>query len=215
VGKSALAQLLLSADGIPWLPTDVIRTVLRRVLPELDAVDTDPVDALRLAELMYPHIEQAAEVCAEEAERFLIEGFELAPSYPQRLRAALEGTTVGRAFLAMARSLQTIWPPTAARNRSTRSRPHRPNSPMPPPGFANVAISSATNAASEGFPTSMWVHWAIRSQCATRVSISSGTAPAMADAPSATIECAWLCVPAVLFQGADVAHQDAVVVVGE
>jgi hypothetical protein len=99
VGKSALAQLLLRTDGIPWLPTDVIRTVLRRVLPELDAVDTDPVDAVRLAELMYPHIEQAAEVCAEEADRFLIEGFELAPSYPQRLRAALEGTRVRARFL--------------------------------------------------------------------------------------------------------------------
>jgi hypothetical protein len=97
VGKSTLAQLLLRTDGIPWLPTDVIRTVLRRVLPELDAVDTDPVDAVRLAELMYPHLEQAAEVCAEEAERFLIEGFELAPSHPQRLRAALRGTATVRA----------------------------------------------------------------------------------------------------------------------
>jgi hypothetical protein len=48
---------------------------------------------------MYPHIEQAAEVGAEEAERFLIEGFELAPSHPQRLRAALEGTTVRACFL--------------------------------------------------------------------------------------------------------------------
>jgi hypothetical protein len=78
VGKSTLAHVLLRTDRIPWLPTDVIRTVLRRVLPELDAVDGDPVDAVRLAELMYPHIEQAAEVCAEEAQRFLIEGFELA-----------------------------------------------------------------------------------------------------------------------------------------
>jgi hypothetical protein len=33
VGMSALAQRLLEADGIPWLPTDVVRTVLRRVLP--------------------------------------------------------------------------------------------------------------------------------------------------------------------------------------
>jgi hypothetical protein len=99
VGKSTLAQLLLHADGIPWLPTDVIRTVLRRVLPELDALDTDPVDAVQLADLMYPHIEQAAEVCAEESERFLIEGFEVAPSYPQRLHAALVGTTVRACFL--------------------------------------------------------------------------------------------------------------------
>jgi predicted kinase len=84
VGKSSLAQRLLQIDGIPWLPTDVLRTALRRVLPELDALDQDPVDASLLAEFMYPHVEQAAEVCAEEAERFLIEGFELAPSYPAR-----------------------------------------------------------------------------------------------------------------------------------
>ncbi|MGH3254928.1 MAG: hypothetical protein ACRDOU_05870 [Streptosporangiaceae bacterium] len=31
VGKSSLAQQLLATDGIPWLSTDVIRTVLRRV----------------------------------------------------------------------------------------------------------------------------------------------------------------------------------------
>jgi predicted kinase len=99
VGKSAFAQRLLETDRIPWLPTDVVRTVLRRVVPELDAVDQDPVDAARLAEVMYPHIEQAAEVCAEEAERFLIEGFELAPSYPARLRAALEGIRVRACFL--------------------------------------------------------------------------------------------------------------------
>jgi len=99
VGKSSLARRLLEADGIPWLPTDVLRTVLRRVLPGLDAVDQDPVDARVLAEVMYPHVEQAAEVCAEEAERFLIEGFELSPSYPARLRAALEGTAVRACFL--------------------------------------------------------------------------------------------------------------------
>jgi hypothetical protein len=99
VGKSSLAQRLLTIDGIPWLPTDILRTVLRRVLPELNAIDQDPVDAWLLAEFMYPHVEQAAEVCAEEAERFLIEGFELAPSYPARLQAALAGTEVRACFL--------------------------------------------------------------------------------------------------------------------
>jgi predicted kinase len=99
VGKSFLARGLLEAEGIPWLPTDVVRTVLRRVLPELDAVDRDPVDAAQLADFMYPHIQQAAEVCAEEAERFLVEGFELAPWYPRRLAAALEGTRVRACFL--------------------------------------------------------------------------------------------------------------------
>lgn len=99
VGKSSLAQRLLAIDGIPYVPTDVLRTVLRRVLPELDAIDQDPVDASRLAEFMYPHIEQAAEVCTEEAERFLIEGFELSPTYVARLQAALEQAEVRGCFL--------------------------------------------------------------------------------------------------------------------
>jgi 2-phosphoglycerate kinase len=30
VGKSSLAQRLLAIDGIPFLPTDVLRTVLRQ-----------------------------------------------------------------------------------------------------------------------------------------------------------------------------------------
>jgi len=94
-----LAQRLLALDGIPWLPTDVIRTVVRRVAPDVDAADQDPVDAAALGEVMYPHIEQAAQVCAEEAGRFLIEGFELAPSYPVRLRAALGGTEIRACFL--------------------------------------------------------------------------------------------------------------------
>ena len=59
----------------------MLRTVLRRVLPELDAIDQDPVNAARLGEIMYPHVEQAAEVCAEEAARFLIEGFDLSPTH--------------------------------------------------------------------------------------------------------------------------------------
>jgi hypothetical protein len=99
VGKSSLAQRLLKAEGLPWLSTDVVRTVLRRVLPELDALDQDPVDAARLAEFMYPHIEQAAEVCVEEAEQFLIEGFELSTMYPARLQAALQGVEVRACFL--------------------------------------------------------------------------------------------------------------------
>ena len=72
---------------------------MRRVLPQLDAIDQDPVDASLLAEFMYPHIEQAAEVCVEEAECFLIEGFELSPSYLARLQAALEQTEVRGCFL--------------------------------------------------------------------------------------------------------------------
>jgi hypothetical protein len=43
---------------------------------------------------MHPHIEQAAEVCVEEAECFVLEGFELSPSHLARLQAALEHTEV-------------------------------------------------------------------------------------------------------------------------
>lgn len=99
VGKSSLAQRLLETDRIPFLPTDVLRTVLRRVLPGLDAIDQDPVDAWRLAEFMYPHIEQAAEVCVEEAPCFVIEGFELSPFHVARLQAALEQAEVRGCFL--------------------------------------------------------------------------------------------------------------------
>jgi hypothetical protein len=72
---------------------------VRRVLPELDAIDRDPVDSAQLAEAMYPHIEQAAEVCVEEDRVFLIEGFEISPYYPARLRAALTATEVRACFL--------------------------------------------------------------------------------------------------------------------
>jgi hypothetical protein len=99
VGKSALAQRLLQSDGIPWLPTDVIRTALRFVVPEIDTVDQDPVDAAQLADVMYPHVETVAEVCAEEADRFLIEGFEVSTTYPARLRMALGGISVRSCFL--------------------------------------------------------------------------------------------------------------------
>jgi hypothetical protein len=99
VGKSSLAQKLVETEGIPWLPTDIVRTVLRRVLPELDLIDQDPVDAARLAEFMYPHIEHAIEVCTEEAEQFLVEGFELSPTYLPRLRAAIGGVEIRACFL--------------------------------------------------------------------------------------------------------------------
>jgi hypothetical protein len=99
VGKSALAQRLLLSDGIPWLPTDVLRTVLRRVLPELDELDQGNVSAAAVGELMYPHIEQAVEVCGEEAEQFLVEGPDIVPSMVPRLSAALAGISIRSCFL--------------------------------------------------------------------------------------------------------------------
>jgi hypothetical protein len=57
------------------------------------------VDAALVAEFMYPHVEQAAEVCAEEHEAFLIEGFEIAPSFCPRFQAALKPTEIRACFL--------------------------------------------------------------------------------------------------------------------
>jgi len=103
VGKSSLAQLLLRGDGIAWLPTDVLRTVLRRVLPELDKLDQGDVSGAAVGELMYPHIEQAVEVCGEEAEQFLIEGPDIVPSMVGRLSAALPGISIRACFLGNVR----------------------------------------------------------------------------------------------------------------
>ena len=69
--------------------------ILRKIL----GVEFEPVDASLLSEFMYPHIEQAAEVCTEENERFLIEGFELSASYPARLAATLENVKILVCFL--------------------------------------------------------------------------------------------------------------------
>jgi hypothetical protein len=66
------------------LPTDVLRTVLR----ELDALDQGDVSAAAVSELIYQHIEQAVEVCSEEAEQFLIEGPDIMPQMVGRLSAA-------------------------------------------------------------------------------------------------------------------------------
>lgn len=98
VGKSTLAARLLRRN-VAWLPTDIIRTVLRRVVPDLDALDQGLADDALVAESMYPHIEQAAEVCAEEHDAFLLEGFDIAPSFCPRLHARLAPTEIRACFL--------------------------------------------------------------------------------------------------------------------
>jgi 2-phosphoglycerate kinase len=124
VGKSALAQRLLRSDGIPWLPTDVLRTVLRRVLPELDELDQGNVSAAAVGELMYPHIEQAVGVCGEEAEQLLIEGPDIVPSMVPRLSAALPGIAIRSCFLGSVsfsgNDLGSYRAETAARGRPPR-----------------------------------------------------------------------------------------------
>src|SRR5439155_23155307 len=74
---------------------------------------------------------QAAEVCAEEADRFRIGGFELAPWYAARLRGALEGTGVpGRtarrvALHGLGRQRPVAWLPARRRGGALRPPPRR------------------------------------------------------------------------------------------
>ncbi|HEY6596692.1 MAG TPA: hypothetical protein VI011_21705 [Asanoa sp.] len=102
VGKSSLAHQLLLSEGIPWLSTDVLRTVLRRVLPELDELDQGDVSATAVGDLMYPHLEQALEVCSEEAEQFLVEGPDIVPAMLAQLTAALPAVSIRACFLGNA-----------------------------------------------------------------------------------------------------------------
>jgi hypothetical protein len=61
------------------------------------------VAGMAVGELMYPHIEQAMEVCSEEAEQLLIEGPDIVPSMVPRLSAALPETTIRACFLGNVR----------------------------------------------------------------------------------------------------------------
>jgi hypothetical protein len=115
---------------------------------------------------MYPHIEQAAEVCAEEAERFLIEGFELAPTYPARLQAAVEGIRVRACFLGHRSCSAGDLASYRGPKPSTRRRPPARNSTRRPPGFDTGAISCANSAVRKDCPTSTWAHTAQAEHCA-------------------------------------------------
>jgi hypothetical protein len=174
VGKSSPAQRLLETDRIPFLPTDVLRTVLRRVLPQLDAIDQDPVDAALLTEFMYPHIEQAAEVCAEEAERFLIEGFELSPSYVARLQPALGQTEVRGCFLGHGSFSVEDLAGYRGPSRSTVAPPAR-SSTRSPPGSDDGAASCGRSAELLGCPMWTWASWALRAPCSKPGACCLGT----------------------------------------
>lgn len=146
VGKSSLAQRLLAIDGIPWLPADVVRTVVRRVAPDVDAIDQDPVDADALAEVMYPHIEQSAEVCAEEADCFLIEGFELALPTRRGCGQRSGRPRSARASLGTVLSLLRISPVTGGLSRSARANCHLRSCASPPAGSGTGADSYVSSA---------------------------------------------------------------------
>jgi hypothetical protein len=80
-GKSSLAMAMLSTHGVPWLPTDVIRHILRPTMPEIDAIENGPNYIDGLAQLMHPIIEELIELCLGQAQHYLIEGVEILPAH--------------------------------------------------------------------------------------------------------------------------------------
>jgi hypothetical protein len=114
--------------------------------------------------------EQAAEVCAEEAGQFLIEGFELSPSYPARLQAALVGTAVRSCFLGH-RSFSADPNPNLSMRARREACPTRLR-----PGFDCAASSCAKSATREGCSTSTWAHLASRPPCSRRAATCSDAA---------------------------------------
>jgi hypothetical protein len=80
-GKSALAMAMLTTHGVPWLPTDVVRHILRPTMPEIDAIESGPNYIDGLAQLMHPIVEQLIELCLGQAPHYLIEGVEILPPH--------------------------------------------------------------------------------------------------------------------------------------
>jgi hypothetical protein len=80
-GKSSLAMAMLRTHGVPWLPTDVVRHILRRTMREIDAIESGPDYVDGLAQLMHPIIEELIELCLGQAHQYLIEGVEILPSH--------------------------------------------------------------------------------------------------------------------------------------
>jgi hypothetical protein len=79
-GKSALGLTLLRERGVPWLSTDIVRTVLRDADPRIEEADTRPPDLERLATVMRPFIEHTIGVCLAVSPIYLIEGVEILPA---------------------------------------------------------------------------------------------------------------------------------------
>ncbi len=102
VGKSALGARVMSRRAVPWLATDILKTVLRSVVGEIDELDRGRSDPDLVAERMYPYLRRAADVALDQSERFLIEGAEWFPRHVNPLRAALEEASVRACFLGHA-----------------------------------------------------------------------------------------------------------------
>jgi 2-phosphoglycerate kinase len=78
-GKSALGLAMLRAHGIPWMPTDVVRHMLRQVVPEIDAIERGEGSMDDRVRVMRPFIGQLIELCLGQAPDYLLEGVEIVP----------------------------------------------------------------------------------------------------------------------------------------
>ena len=84
---------------IPWLSTDIVKTVLRTVVREIDELDRGHADPDLLAERMYPFLERTADVALDQCEAFLIEGAEWFPRHVAALNATLQDISLRACFL--------------------------------------------------------------------------------------------------------------------
>jgi hypothetical protein len=87
---------------VPWLSTDIVRTVLRTVDRKVDELDRGHADADLVAERMYPYLERTADVALDQCETFLIEGVEWLPRHLAALAARLEDVSLRACFLGNA-----------------------------------------------------------------------------------------------------------------
>ena len=62
VGKSALGRRVMEDRGVPWLSTDIVRTVVRSADRQIDELDRGHPDPDLVAERMYPYLERAVDV---------------------------------------------------------------------------------------------------------------------------------------------------------
>ena len=84
---------------IPWLSTDIVKTVLRTVVREIDELDRGHADPDLVAERMYPFLERTADVALDQCETFLMEGAEWFPRHVAALDATLQDISLRACFL--------------------------------------------------------------------------------------------------------------------
>ena len=99
VGKSALGRRMMERRRIPWLSTDVVRTVLRTLDRRIDELDRGHADPDLVAERMYPYLERMVDVALDQCGTVLVEGVEWFPRHLTRLNARLRDVPVRACFL--------------------------------------------------------------------------------------------------------------------